>query len=637
MEPTTSIPDLVGASAPLSSYRRHFLVPLGAVLAVAGVIMFALLIWLTVKSDAQEAAQEAELARSVIAGRLEFMLQNQGDYAKWDDAVARLVRTVDRDWASDNIGPYLFRTQGYEHSFVINGNNQTVYASVRNQAVQLDPFAMVGQPLRRAIAELRTKPAGEDHRRSGLIRLGNRLAAFSLAAIVPDPGKVKLPTGPASYLLFIDVLDPEQLLRLGSERQLQGMHFALAQPLDANHASFALEGFGGTTLGYLAWTVERPGAALRDTCLPILVMILLGLTLICVGILRRCRKAIEQTGAALIQSAADAREAHQAVNDLTMARADAAQADLAARAHLETIVSDVRSENECLNRQLSATRQAALLDAKAELATSLAPVLETMRRQGRALASASEEVRDQARGLEHLVDTATASAEKTQQYMYELAPEAAAFADAGKAIEHETGAAFTDMKRASQDGEQVGSSVQALAASLGDIETVVGAIDRLSKQTNLLALNASIEAARSGDAGRGFAVVATEVKSLAGNTAALTRQVSDQIDDLRKRTTDIFLVVDTVVAALTRSKTASSVITDAVRRQVGGVLQIRRGIDAVASESQMTAAAVADARSAITISDKAADRMDEVAMDLSRTLTSLDSNIATFLRHLEAA
>ncbi|MGA8801721.1 MAG: methyl-accepting chemotaxis protein, partial [Pseudolabrys sp.] len=63
----------------------------------------------------------------------------------------------------------------------------------------------------------------------------------------------------------------------------------------------------------------------------------------------------------------------------------------------------------------------------------------------------------------------------------------------------------------------------------GRIGDVIKLITDIAEQTNLLALNATIEAARAGDAGRGFAVVASEVKSLAGQTAKATTEISEQI------------------------------------------------------------------------------------------------------------
>ena len=69
-----------------------------------------------------------------------------------------------------------------------------------------------------------------------------------------------------------------------------------------------------------------------------------------------------------------------------------------------------------------------------------------------------------------------------------------------------------------------------------EIEVIINAIqsevkkfartnESIASQTNLLALNATIEAARAGDAGRGFAVVAQEVKNLAGQAAANSKEM----------------------------------------------------------------------------------------------------------------
>jgi methyl-accepting chemotaxis protein len=73
-------------------------------------------------------------------------------------------------------------------------------------------------------------------------------------------------------------------------------------------------------------------------------------------------------------------------------------------------------------------------------------------------------------------------------------------------------------------------AVRALSGRATDIGEFTGRIQAIARHTNLLALNATIEAARAGVAGQGFAVVATEVKTLAGQCARATSEISALID-----------------------------------------------------------------------------------------------------------
>jgi len=619
-------------------YRRHFLFPMLAVLTTAGAIMIGLLVWLTVVADSQEAAQEADMARLVVTARLDFLRQNQSDYATWDDAVERLVRKLDPEWASDNIGPYLFQTQGYEHSFVIDGRNRTIYASDGNRPAGLDAFATMGPALGGLLADLRRSPPGRDVRRTGLAIVRGRLAAFSIAAIIPHPGKVRLPAGPASYLLFVDILSPDQLAELGRERGLAGLTFAgTSSPGRSGPGTVYFPTIDAGRAGVLSWNSSRPGTVMRSRALPVLMALILALAYVAARVLRRCRVSLQHIRIATDQSAADARDAREALAALTQARGAAAAAEAEARTLLEGTVAQVRRENDALVQRAAATRAAALAGAREELDRDLAPVLTTLKDQGRMLATASERMREQAHRLGALVTAATASVGETQRGLGILVPEATSCADAGVEIDTDAASALADVRTASADARRVGGSVQALAASLDDVDTVVDAIDALAKQTNMLALNARIEAARAGEAGAGFGVVAREIKVLADGTSELTRRVTDQLETLRTRSADTLGVVGTIGTAMDRTERASEAITGAVRRQVDGVARIRGGIGQVADASRATASAVSDARSAVAAGHEAADRMDEVAMQLSETLRSLDAGVTTFVQHLESA
>jgi len=69
------------------------------------------------------------------------------------------------------------------------------------------------------------------------------------------------------------------------------------------------------------------------------------------------------------------------------------------------------------------------------------------------------------------------------------------------------------------------------------IEVFAKTSEKIAGQTNLLALNATIEAARAGEVGRGFAVVAGEVKNLATQAAANSKELrTDVIQEIQAQT-----------------------------------------------------------------------------------------------------
>jgi methyl-accepting chemotaxis protein len=121
------------------------------------------------------------------------------------------------------------------------------------------------------------------------------------------------------------------------------------------------------------------------------------------------------------------------------------------------------------------------------------------------------------------------------------------------------------------------------AQQIGDVVKLITAI---AEQTNLLALNATIESARAGEAGRGFAVVASEVKSLAGQTAKATDEISSHISGMQDATQESVAAIKEIGGTIAEISNIASSIASAVEQQSSATQEIARSVQIVAQGTQ---------------------------------------------------
>jgi methyl-accepting chemotaxis protein len=180
-------------------------------------------------------------------------------------------------------------------------------------------------------------------------------------------------------------------------------------------------------------------------------------------------------------------------------------------------------------------------------------------------------------------------------------------------------------------------NVKALADAASSIGEVVKLISAIAEQTNLLALNATIEAARAGDAGRGFAVVASEVKTLAGQTAKATDQISNQIQNVQAATGHAVEAIGSITKTIDQINDIANTIADAVQEQSAATREISVSVRQTAAGTQEVASNVIGVKDAATHTGEAASRLMTGAQSLKQQSQQLSTEVEGFLKAVRAA
>ncbi len=222
-----------------------------------------------------------------------------------------------------------------------------------------------------------------------------------------------------------------------------------------------------------------------------------------------------------------------------------------------------------------------------------------------AVQASAVEIADGNQNLARRTERTAASLEETASSMEQMTASVKQTADnAGQANQ----LAMAARQQAEKGGTVVGTAVAAMNGindASKKIADIIGVIDEIAFQTNLLALNAAVEAARAGEQGRGFAVVATEVRNLAGRSAAAAKEIKGLIKDSVAKVEEGSRLVDASGKTLAEIVGSVKKVTDIVaeiaaasREQSSGIEQVNKAVMEMDGTTQQNAALVQQAASA---------------------------------------
>ena len=200
-------------------------------------------------------------------------------------------------------------------------------------------------------------------------------------------------------------------------------------------------------------------------------------------------------------------------------------------------------------------------------------------------------------------------------------------------VSHSAEIATSAVEQATATNEKV----EGLAAAAQKIGEVVNLINDIADQTNLLALNATIEASRAGEAGKGFAVVASEVKSLAGQTAKATEEISAQIGAMQSSTEEAVAAIQEIGKTIGEISEVATTVASAVEEQDAATREIAENIQQAASGTHDVSSNITEVSRGAQETGSVAQQVLEASEQLSQQAGALQNAISSFLDGVKAA
>lgn len=266
---------------------------------------------------------------------------------------------------------------------------------------------------------------------------------------------------------------------------------------------------------------------------------------------------------------------------------------------------------------------------------SISEIRGTLDHQLGTLQSSSENLGRIAGEAAQGASTAGSASKEASSNVDHVANAAGELTAASREISTQVHKASESVTQCMQVAEQADQDISSLANLAERIGAIVDIINSIAEQTNMLALNATIEAARAGEAGRSFAVVASEVKTLAGQTAKATDEISAQVLSIQTATQQAVGSIRTITAQVSEIQGRTTAIAAAVEEQEASTHEISRAISLASDGSNQVTGSVSTMAHSVDQTNQEAgqlrmtsEMLAEVAGKLTRTVDGFLHSVA---------
>jgi methyl-accepting chemotaxis protein len=297
----------------------------------------------------------------------------------------------------------------------------------------------------------------------------------------------------------------------------------------------------------------------------------------------------------------------------------------------------LEAEQQAAEARAATQRREELQGFVADFETTVGRIIESVSQSSKEFENVASTLADTARVTQQMSGKAAQASEQASSNVRSAAAASeelsTSIAEISRQVQESNKIAGQAVTQANATDERIAELSQA-GTRIGD---VVKLITSIAEQTNLLALNATIEAARAGDAGRGFAVVAQEVKTLAGQTAKATEEISAHIANMQRATEDSVAAIKAIGSTIGHISEIASAIAAAIEQQGAATQQIAQNVQSAAAGTSEVAASIGDVAKGSSETGVASDQLLGSAQSLSGEGRRLKDEVERFLRSVRAA